>query len=278
MELINGRKIAQEILDKLKLEVSKLNFQLIFCDVLIGNNAVSLSYVKAKARKAQEIGLDFKILQLLENVSTDEVIENINEIQKNPHLCGLIVQLPLPAQIDKQKVLNAINPNVDVDCLGQVNIEAFYSGRPLIFPPTTAAILEIIDLLKVDLKEKKFLVIGQGDLVGKPITYALKARGLNVSVVDKSTADLKSLTAEADVIISGAGHAQLLTSEFIKPSTILIDAGTAESAGSIVGDIDMESVRDKASILAPVPGGVGPITVAKLLENAVSRAILKSKT
>jgi methylenetetrahydrofolate dehydrogenase (NADP+)/methenyltetrahydrofolate cyclohydrolase len=272
MEIIKGGKIAKKILSKLKSEVANLPFAPVLCDVLIGDDAVALSYVKIKAKRAEETGLKFELVQLPVGVSTADVLSKIKSIQTNPHLAGVIVQLPLPINLDRKQILNSIDPRLDVDCLGDANAESFYAGKSAMLPPTAAAVIEILEELNLDLKSKEILVVGQGDLVGRPVTFLLKQKGYNkIKTADGST-NLETLLPQADVVISGAGQPRLIKGDWIKQGVILIDCGTSESAGSIVGDIDSQSVAGKASFLAPVPGGVGPITVAKLLENVVNNS------
>ena len=272
MEMINGNGIAQQILTKLMVEVKKFPFTPLFCDVIIGEDPVAQSYVKIKARRAEEIGLKFKLIQLPSSITTLDVVVQLKKIQQDPFLAGLIVQLPLPAQLDKFAILNAIDPRVDVDCLNAENAKSFYVGSVKLLPPTAAAVVSVLDSLKLDLKLLNILVIGQGELVGKPVTALLKNRGLAVTTSDNSTSNLKDLTSIADIIISATGQAKLITGNMIKSGVVLIDCGTSESAGSIVGDIDTESVAEKARYLAPVPGGIGPVTVAMLLQNVVEVA------
>jgi methylenetetrahydrofolate dehydrogenase (NADP+)/methenyltetrahydrofolate cyclohydrolase len=263
MPTIDGSEIAKQLLTKLSTEVRRLPFTPLFCDVLVGDNAVASSFVKIKAKRAEEIGLKFELIQFPETANTEEVIEKIKTIQRNPFLSGLIVQLPLPAQLDKDAIINAIDPRVDVDALGK---------NATMASPTASAVIAVLDSLNLDLSTKKILMIGQGELVGKPVTAILRSKGLDVVTADESTANLKELTLTADVIISATGHAKLITGDMIKTDSVLIDCGTSESAGSIVGDVDMDSVLSKAKFISPVPGGVGPVTVAKLLQNVVNVA------
>lgn len=264
--IFNSVQITEKILGKLKTEVKKLNFRPLFCDILVGNDPVSLSYVKIKGKKAIEIGLDFKLVQLSKSISTQELILEIKEIEKEPNLSGLIIQLPLPDSIDQQKVLSIINPEIDADCL---------SGKAKLVSPTAGAIITILGSLNLDLASKNILVIGQGELVGKPVTKMLEEKGLKITVADRSTDNLLTLTQNADVIISGAGSPRLINGKMIKQGSILIDAGTADLTEGIVGDIDTRSVIFKAGFLSPTPGGVGPVTVAKLLENVVKLAKMR---
>jgi methylenetetrahydrofolate dehydrogenase (NADP+) / methenyltetrahydrofolate cyclohydrolase len=272
MENINGNEIAQKILSQLALEVRRFAFAPVFVDVLIGEDTVAASYVKIKSKRAEEIGIKFELVQLASNTTTEEVVTRLKNLQRDPYLSGLIVQLPLPSQLDRKTILDAIDPRVDVDCLGDENNQKFYENKSSITPPTAGAVAEILDHLKLNLDSLNFLVIGQGELVGKPVTHLLKSRGYKVETADASTANLKELSLNADIIISAVGQPKLVSGEMIKSGAILIDCGTSESAGSIVGDVDTDSVSLKARYLAPVPGGVGPVTVAKLLSNIVEVA------
>lgn len=265
--IINGKILSQGLLHKIAQELKQLDFRPVLCDLLVGNDPVSLSYVKVKANTAKKVGIDFNLVQLPEQSSTGEVTAAIKEQQTNPRLCGLIVQLPLPETIDTQEVLTSIDQAVDVDVINPKSSQWFYKGRGVLIPPTAGAIWEILQNTKVNLNNKQILVIGQGELVGKPITYLIKHHGYAVTTADHSTQNLKALTIEADLIISGTGQGGLLTGDMVKPGAIVIDAGTSESGAGIVGDVDRKSVEQIAGMLSPVPGGVGPVTVAKLLEN-----------
>lgn len=271
-KLIDGKKIARKILDGLKEEVGKLTFKPLFCDILIGDDAVSESYVRIKGRQAESVGIDFLLKKLPNTYTTEAIITEIKKIQEQPDLCGLIVQLPLPQSLNKEQILTAIDPKIDVDCLNSENLKKFYSNNSKIIPPTAAAIVYLLESLDLDLFKSDILVVGQGELVGKPVSHLLKNKGYKVIVADQKTADLKAKTIKADVIISATGQPNLITGNMIKTNAVVIDAGTAESDGGIVGDVETDSVGMVASLVSPVPGGVGPVTVAMLLRNIVEVA------
>lgn len=270
--LIDGRKISNALIQKLAAEVKNLPFQPLFCDVLVGDNPVSASYVRIKGRTAEKIGIKFKRAQIKKGIATEELAAEIKKLNQIPYIAGLIVQLPLPESLGKSAVLNAIDPAIDVDCLGKHNLEAFYAGRPAFVPPTAAAIIHILETLNLNLAQRKFLVIGQGELVGRPVTQLLRQAGYRMKTADKYTLNLAQLAAWADVIISAAGKAKLLTADLVNPSCVVIDAGTSDTNLGIAGDVDFVAVSQKAAFVTPVPGGVGPVTVAKLLENVVTSA------
>ena len=272
MQLLDGRKIAQLILDDVKSGVEKLAFQPVFCDILVGDDPASKQYVAMKGRKAEKVGIKFRGADYPSSITTQELISEIKKISQEKNMCGLIVQLPLPSSIDKQAVLDSIDPKIDVDCTGKVNTDLFYQGKAYVEFPTAAAVMEILDSTKVDLKNKQCLVIGYGQLVGKPVSFLLEQRGLKVNVARSKTENILQLMKEADIIISAVGKPKLIGGDKIKAGAIIIDAGTSESDGGIVGDVDFESVNNQAGYVSPVPGGVGPVTVAKLLSNVLKVA------
>lgn len=272
MQIIDGRKIKEEILNKLKSEVETLPFPPIFCDILVGEDPVSSSYVRIKGKAAESVGIKFKTINFPSNTTTEQVIEEIENLNRVPHMCGIIVQLPLPPHINTLAVLNSINPDLDVDCLGEYNNTNFYDNKGTLGYPTALACIKLLESLSLDLKDKKIVVIGQGKLVGKPVAHLLKNRGFSVDVINSKTENTASLIKEADVLISATGRGKFVTGEMVKTGVVIIDAGTSEENGSVVGDVDIESMEDKASFITPTPGGVGPVTVAILLENVINKA------
>lgn len=275
MITIDGRKIKDEILNELKTKVEVLPFPPIFCDILVGDDPVSASYVRIKGRAAESIGIKFKTVNFPLNVTTEEIINEIENLNRVPLMCGIIVQLPLPSHIDTQTVLDAINPKLDVDCLGSINSRDFYEDKGSTSYPTALACIKLLDSLNLDLKEKNIVVLGQGKLVGLPVTHILESRLLPVRVVHSQTENSSEIILNADIIISAIGNGGFLTGSMIKDSVVIIDAGTSEENGSVVGDVDIESVESKVSYITPTPGGVGPVTVAMLLENVYQ--VAKSK-
>jgi len=284
MKIIDGKKLSKEILAEIKNEVADLPFQPIFTDVLIGNDPSSVQYVKMKAQAAERVGIKFHNANFPENITTEELVREIRNLNQIKNMCGIIIQLPLPELIDQQAALDAIDPRLDVDCLGKVASEKFYRGEPLIGYPAALACMTLIDSLDINLvhpahggASKKIVVLGQGILVGRPVTALLKFRGLNPEIIRSKTENKEQIIKEADIIILGIGKGKYITGNMIKRGVILIDAGTSEYGGGIVGDVDLESVKDVAGYVSPVPGGVGPVTVAMLLKNVltVAKSLLK---
>lgn len=269
MQIINGKKLQIEILEKVKKEVALLSFHPIFCDVLVGDDPASIQYVEMKARSAESVGISFYKANFPASITTDELIKEIKVLNKIENMCGIIIQLPLSEHIDRQKVLDSIDSRLDVDCLGSIASEKFYNGKSAIGFPAALACMAILDSLNLDLSDKNIVVLGQGLLVGKPVTALLKFKDLNPTVIASKTENKEELIKQADIIISGMGKGKYITGGMIKNGAVLIDAGTSESEGGIIGDVDFESVKEVAGHVSPVPGGVGPVTVAMLLNNVL---------
>jgi methylenetetrahydrofolate dehydrogenase (NADP+)/methenyltetrahydrofolate cyclohydrolase len=271
-QIIDGRKIKTEILEGIKREVSLLPFVPVFCDILVGDNISSVQYVKIKANTALSVGIKFRTAEFKDSVSTEEIISEIENLNRVPHMCGIIIQLPLPNHIDKRKVLDAIEPKLDVDCLGYINSEKFYNNESEMGYPTAMACLKIIDSLNIDLVKKKVLVLGQGNLVGLPVSHLLKKKGFEVDIANSKTDNIETLIKNADLIVSAIGKAKYIKGDMVKDGVVIIDAGTSEDNGAVSGDVDLDSVIGVASFVSPTPGGVGPVTVAMLLQNVLQVA------
>ena len=233
--------------------------------------------LKIKQKKAVSIGLSVEIRSYPESVSWAELQGAIGKIAGEPGVCGLLVQLPLPVHLDRQAILDTIPPAVDVDCLTSTNKQKIIKGEDTLFvPPAAAAVLEILNYYEIDLAKENILIVGSGNLIGKPLAAILLRQNINFQMANRRTKNLRELIKNASVIISGAGRPGLVTGEMIRDGAVVIDAGTTGSeTGEIVGDVDTETVSKKARLLAPVPGGVGPVTIAMLFRNVLAAAALR---
>lgn len=275
MEIIDGRKISKEILEEVKTKIKGLDFKPVFCDILVGDDLASLKYVELKKKKALELGIDFYDANFPKSITTEELILEIEKINKIPNMCGIIVQLPLPNSIDTKKVLDSIDSKLDVDCLGEDLSNKFYTGDLFISPPTALACEALLESLNLDLSKKKILIIGEGKLVGKPMANILKTKGYTFNIINSKSENREELIKEADILITGVGKGNLINGDMVKEGVIIIDAGTSEEDSVLVGDVDFDSVSPKASYITPVPGGVGPVTVAMLFSNVLKVAYNK---
>lgn len=260
---VDGKKIAADIKGEIKkmLETSGHKTLAIF---YVGQNPVIDSYVNLKKNLGAELGIEVEVLRFDSDVMEDHLIDEISAA--NEKYSGIIVQLPLPENLSKEKILNAVDPDLDVDMLSITAYENFKNGLTEKLPTVVGAVKAIVDEHQINLAGKKIVVVGKGLLVGKPISTWIQREGFDCDVVDRESDDLIEKIAEADVVISGAGVPSLIKPDMIKDGAILIDAGTSTSSGKITGDID-QTCYDKASIVSGVPGGVGPITVVNLFKN-----------
>jgi methylenetetrahydrofolate dehydrogenase (NADP+)/methenyltetrahydrofolate cyclohydrolase len=272
MQIIDGRKIRDEILESLKARVASLPFAPVFCDILVGDDPASAQYVRMKERTAESLGIKVERAVYPASITTREILSEIQRIAALPNMSGLIVQLPLPEHIDQKAVLDAVPKEIDVDAIGEETSALFYANKPSFIFPTAAAVLAVLDSTGTHLADKNVVVVGQGMLVGKPVAHLLKERGVSVIVVRQGTEHPEEIFKSADVLISATGQANLITGDMLKGNAIVIDAGTSESSGSVAGDVDVLSLGSFSGMLSPVPGGVGPVTVAMLMQNVVISA------
>jgi methylenetetrahydrofolate dehydrogenase (NADP+)/methenyltetrahydrofolate cyclohydrolase len=264
--IINGTQIAENLEKDLKKRLA-MKPQKKVAFVLFGNNTASMQFIKIKSRVADRLGIVTTLFHYPEIISTEQALLMMDQIIDQP-FDGIVVQLPLPAGMDTQKILNRIPVEKDIDVLSDHAKQQYQSGEVIMIPPVAGAVWEILTSINTDLIEKQILIIGNGKLVGEPVTMMLSRNNILFMIVDKDT-DLNhrnELLKNADIIISGVGIPHMITSEMIKQGVILIDAGTSELSGKLVGDIDPQCA-EKASYLTPVPGGVGPITVVVLFAN-----------
>lgn len=272
MQIINGRQIRDTILGTLFARVRALPFAPVFCDILVGANEMSAQYVRMKERTAESLGIKVLSAVYPESITTEELIAEIKRIAETPNMSGLIVQLPLPEHIDTSRVLDAVPSAIDVDAIGSVASAQFYRNEPTFLFPTAAAVLALLDSQNLDLSAKKMVIAGRGVLVGRPVEHLLKARGLDVRSVDSSTPNPEEMFKSADVVITGTGVGNFIRGSMLKPGVVVIDAGTSEAGDGVTGDVDRASIEPVAAALSPVPGGVGPVTVAMLMQNVVIAA------
>ena len=272
--ILDGRKLRDAILEEVSREVSTLSFVPLFTDIVVGSDAASIQYAGMKKKTAVAAGFGYEDAFFPDSATDDEIIREIARLEALPHMAGIIVQLPLPKHLSQEKILNAISPRFDVDVLGQIANELFYENKSSLILPTAHAVMKLLEEAKVDYAHHSFVVIGRGALVGKPVIHLLEQKGCKLNIITRQTSseEKEALLKNADVIISATGTAKLVTGDMIKEGAIVIDAGTSEAGGAIVGDVDFETVAPKASFITPCPGGVGPVTVACLFENVLAAA------
>jgi len=271
MEIVDGNQIAQKILLALKKQIEQLNLKPHLAVILVGSDPASLTYIRKKQEAAQLIGVKFSLYRFPTTISLEELSSEIRTIQAQP-LSGIIVQLPLPDSLPKRKVLNLLNPEIDVDYLSWESLGKLVIGENPLIPPTPGAVLEVLDYYKLDLSGKHIVLVGAGELIGKPLANLLIQMPVTLTVCTKQTKYLAKHTLQADILVSGVGKYNLIRGDMVKKGAAVIDAGVSFRNKKMLGDVNFEEVKKKASIITPTPGGIGPITVAKLLENTVAIA------
>ena len=272
MALLKGKPIAEEIKIQLREEIADRQDKPRLAIVVVGENPVSKKFVELKEKFASEIGAETRRYELPADISTSELRERMNNIVHESKNDGVIVQLPLPEHIDVQGVLNAVVPEKDVDMLSARAVGDFQVGRAKIFPPVVGGIKALFDRQGIEIRGKRVVVVGYGRLVGQPISVWAKREGAVVTVITDAGQNDPEIIKSADIVISGAGVPHLIRGEHIKEGAVVVDVGSSEQHGKTVGDVETDSVRHVASYLAPVPGGVGPLTVVFVFQNLIALA------
>jgi methylenetetrahydrofolate dehydrogenase (NADP+)/methenyltetrahydrofolate cyclohydrolase len=291
--LIDGKAIALEIEREVIAAISRHGFAPGLVAVRVGNDPASEIYVRSKAKKAQELGLRGSERVFAESMSEAELLAEVDRLNRDDEVDGILVQLPLPKQIDPQKVIDAIAPEKDVDGFHPINVGKLHLGRPTLAPCTPAGCIRLIDSTGLAIAGANAVVIGRSDIVGKPMAALLLQRNATVTICHSKTRDLAARVREADIVVAAIGRPMTVTADMVKPGAIVIDVGTtrvdasfaeklahdpdksrllAKNGSVLIGDVDFARVREIAGFITPVPGGVGPMTIAMLMKNTVTAA------
>lgn len=271
-KILDGKSLVNLRAQKLKKEIEILKqdgIKPLFCVINIGDDPASKVYVKTKKRRAQEMGIEQKIYQLPSTESEESVLNLIDELNQDPSVHGIMVQMPTPEQIDVNHLLERIDPEKDVDGLTPTNIGHLWQSDHFVEPATAIGIMKLLEHYKINVAGKNVAIIGRSNIVGKPLAALMLEKDASVSVLHSKTKSLSTYTRMADIIIVAAGQANLLTSEMVEKGAVVIDVGINRVEGHLVGDVDFKQVLSKASWITPVPGGVGPLTVELLMEQVV---------
>ncbi len=282
MILLDGKALSEKIKEEVKVEVAQLveDKQITpgLAVILVGNDAASATYVASKAKSCKNAGIYSVVHEMPETITQDELLETIARMNENPKLDGILVQLPLPKHIDTTIVLEAINPLKDVDGFHPYNVGRMVSNLDSFLPATPFGVMRMFEEYGIELNGKNVVVIGSSDIVGKPMASLLINAKATVTVCNSRTKDLKAHTLAADIVVIAVGVPFLLKGDMVKDGAVVIDVGINRlETGKLVGDADFESLKDKCSHLTPVPGGVGPMTIAMLLKNTIKAAKLREK-
>jgi len=277
-KLLEGKPLAEKIKEEIKLDVLSLKNKPILASVMAGENAGAESYAKSQKKTADGLGIDYQLYKLPQDVAEDALIEFIQKLNADKSVNGIIIQMPLPAQIDYKKISQFILPEKDIEGMHPANIGKLLFGKAKLIPCTANAAMELLNSTGVDLYGKEAVVVGHSEIVGKPLALLLLDKFATVTVCHIGTSKagkLEEHVRKAEVLIVAVGKAGLIKGEWIKEGAIVIDVGINRVADKIVGDVEFEAAQIRASFITPVPGGVGPLTVTMLMRNLVEAAKLQ---
>ncbi|HAR7106798.1 TPA: bifunctional methylenetetrahydrofolate dehydrogenase/methenyltetrahydrofolate cyclohydrolase FolD [Staphylococcus aureus] len=272
-KILDGKQIAKDYRQGFQDQVEALKekgFTPKLSVILVGNDGASQSYVRSKKKAAEKIGMISEIVHLEETATEEEVLNELNRLNNDDSVSGILVQVPLPKQVSEQKILEAINPEKDVDGFHPINIGKLYIDEQTFVPCTPLGIMEILKHADIDLEGKNAVVIGRSHIVGQPVSKLLLQKNASVTILHSRSKDMASYLKDADVIVSAVGKPGLVTKDVVKEGAVIIDVGnTPDENGKLKGDVDYDAVKEIAGAITPVPGGVGPLTITMVLNNTL---------
>lgn len=274
--VIDGKAIAKEIRQEINDEVARFVSERGFAPglavVLVGNDPASETYVKSKAKGCKEVGMYSEVHKLPAETTQSELVELVTRLNADPKIHGILVQLPLPPQIDEKAILNLIDPRKDVDGFHPVNVGKLMIGERALVPCTPAGCIELIERSGTEIAGKNAVVIGRSNIVGKPVAMLLLHKNATVTICHSKTRNLKEVCRSADILVVAIGRPKFVTADMVKPGAVVIDVGINRVDGTLVGDVDYDAAAAVAGAITPVPGGVGPMTITMLLKNTLQAA------
>ena len=273
--IMDGKALAKEIREKLKLEVEKLKENGIFpklAVIMVGNDPASAVYVKNKSKACNEVGIEFEEFMLSEETSMEKLLNLINELNLRKDIHGILLQSPIPKHLDIQKAFEAIDYRKDVDGFTAINVGNLALNNPKFISCTPYGVIKLLEKYNIELEGANVVILGRSNIVGKPLIQCLLNKNATVTVCHSKTRNIEEITKNADVLISAIGKTKFVTAEMVKNEAVVIDVGINRTDSGIIGDVDFENVKEKASYITPVPGGVGPMTITMLLHNVVKAA------
>lgn len=282
MKILDGKALSDKIKEEVRVEVEALQNekQIVpgLAVILVGNDPASSTYVGMKAKSCKNAGIYSVVHEMPDTISQDEILDIIDRMNENPNLDGILVQLPLPKQIDTTTILEAIDPKKDVDGFHPYNVGRMVSNLDAFLPATPFGVMRLLEEYNIDVVGKNVCIIGASDIVGKPMAALMINAKATVEVCNSKTKDLQAHTLNADILVVAAGVVNLIDESMIKEGAIIVDVGINRiPSGKLVGDVNFDSCKDKAEYITPVPGGVGPMTIAMLLKNTLKAAKLRDE-
>jgi len=276
-KLIDGKKVAEAVKKDLKKRIPKLGFKPGLAVVLVGDNPASELYVKLKEKASKELGFHFELYRLDKDTDELALLNLIDKLNQDKKIHGMLVQLPLPKQIDEKLIIDAIRPDKDADGLNPINMGNLLGGNNTVIPATPKGVIKLIESTGIKIEGKHAVIVGRSNIVGKPVSVLLQQKNATVTMCHSKTEPLEEYTKQADILVVAAGKPRLITADMVKKGAVVIDVGINKVMGKSIGDVDFDDVKKVAGYITPVPGGVGPMTIAMLLENVLQCIWLQGK-
>ncbi len=269
MELLDGKLVSTALKDTVKEKVAKLDKKPTLCVVIVGDDQASKVYVSNKHKACEYTGINSKTIELPENTTEEELLKVVDDLNKDKEINGILVQLPLPKHINEHKILFAIDKDKDVDCFNPYNVGLLQIGQKKYAPCTPFGVIKLLEHYNIPMEGKNVVIIGRSNIVGKPLQALFTENNATVTLAHSRTKDLKEVCKRADILVAAIGKAKFVTEDYVKDGAIVIDVGINrdEVTGKLCGDVDFDNVCEKTSYITKVPGGVGPMTIAVLMEN-----------
>ena len=267
--ILDGKTLSDKIKNEIKSKVKNYLIKPTLAVIQIGDDEASNIYINSKRKACENVGINFIHAKFDEDTNEQEIINKIIELNNDSYVNGILIQLPIPKKFDTYKLLNLINKNKDVDGLTDINMGLLFKDYNNLVPCTPQGIVKLLEEYNIDLLGKHAVVVGKSNLVGKPLAMLLLQDGATVTICHSKTLDLKQYTKQADILICAVGKKDLITKDMVKEKAVVVDVGMNRVDGKLYGDVDFENIKDIASYITPVPGGVGPMTVAMLLSNVL---------
>ncbi|MFD1417209.1 bifunctional 5,10-methylenetetrahydrofolate dehydrogenase/5,10-methenyltetrahydrofolate cyclohydrolase [Companilactobacillus keshanensis] len=276
LEILDGKKVADASDKKMAKRVADLKNQNVtpgLAVILVGDNSASSIYVRNKKRRAEKLGINFQLIHFDDSITENELLEKIEQLNNDETVDGFIVQLPLPDHIDEEKVIQAIDSKKDVDGFAPKNVGNLWTGEPHTLPATASGIMMMLDFYNVDIDGKNVVIIGRSNIVGKPVAAMMLAKNATVTITHSHTKNLADVAKNADILVVAIGQAKFINKSFVKDDAVVIDVGMDhDENGKLCGDVDFDDVKDIVSLISPVPGGVGPMTITALMDQVIELA------
>ena len=279
-QLLDGKAVAKVLKEEISAEIAQWKekgVQPKLAVILVGDDPASVVYARSKQKVSESLGMAFELFTMSGSTPEAEVISQIEKLNQDPNVHGIMIELPLPKGISKEKVMAAVRPDKDVDGVHPINRGYILSGEPGLFPATPQSCIELMLRSGVEIAGKHVVIVGRGETVGKPLVFLILKHNATVTICHSRTPDLGAFTRQADIVVAAVGKAKLIKGDMVKEGAIVVDAGINETPDGICGDVDFEAVKEKASLISPVPGGVGSLTTALIMRNVLQGIVLQGR-